>query len=81
MFRTCSKEVEPPTKVVNKVGVDDQEPAASAALDSKDRGPRASPAGAVDRSAKATLPHGVYENNGPKAVLIRLPAEKQLGRQ
>ena len=49
LFRTCSTEVEPSTKVVKKVGADEQEPAAPApALDSKDWGPSASLAGAVD---------------------------------
>ena len=75
MFCTCSKEVEPPTKVVQKVGAEEQEPAA-AALDSKYRGPRASPAGAVDHLVKAMLCIGVHGNNGPKAVLIHLPVDK-----
>lgn len=78
LFRTCSKEVEPPTKVAKKVGADEQEPAA-AALDSNGQGPRASPAGAVDHLVKAMLFIGVYGNNGPKAVLIHLPVGNSLG--
>ena len=58
---------------MKEVGAEEQEPVAAAASGSKDRGPRASPAGAVDHSVKATLCIGVYGNNGPKAALIHLP--------
>ena len=68
LFRTNSTEVEPPTKVVQKASVNEQQPAASA-LGSNGQGPRASPAGAVDHLVKATLFVGVYGNHGPKAAL------------
>ena len=83
LFRTFSKEVEPPTKVVKKAGAEETQPAAAAASDSKDPGPRgisaagASPVGAVDHAVKATLFIGVYGNSGPKAVLIHFPADKK----
>jgi hypothetical protein len=67
--------VEPPTKVVKKVGADEQEPAA-AALDSNGQGPTASPAGAVDHLVKARLFIGVCGNNGPKAVLTTFQLTK-----
>ena len=62
-------------QVVKKVGANEQQPAA-AALGSNGHGPRASPAGAVDHLVKAMLFIGVYGHNGPKAVLIHVPAGK-----
>ena len=75
LFRTNSTEVEPPTKVVKKVGANEQQPAA-AALDSNGQVPRASTAGAADHSVKESLRIGIYGDNGPKAVLIHLPVGK-----
>ena len=66
--------MEPPTKVAKNAGADEQEPAA--AVDSKYRFPRASPAGAGDHLVKATLFIDVFGNNGPKALLIHLPVDK-----
>ena len=76
LFRTYSKEVEPPTKVAKKAGANEQQPASAAALDSNGQGPRASPASAVDHLVNAMLFIGVYGNNGPKAVLIHVPVDK-----
>ena len=81
LVRTNSTEVEPPTKVVNNVGANEQQPAAAAGLDSNGKGLGASPAGAADHLVKAMLFIGVYGNNGPKAVLIHLPVDKKLGIQ
>lgn len=77
LVRTCSKEVEPPTKVVNKAGANEQEPAsASASLDFNGQGTGASPTSAADHLVKARLFVGVYGNKCPKAVLIHLPVDE-----
>ena len=89
LSRTSSKEGEPPTKFVKKVGAEEQEPAAAAAgaSESKVPGPGGisavgpARAGVVGHAFKAQLCISVYGNNGPKAAAIHFADGKRLGRQ
>ena len=87
LFRTVSKEVEPPAKVARAAG--DGEAAAAGSAGSAGSagvnaaGPEAnpaeagsSPAGASRESIKASLFIGVHGNCGPRATLLAMPADK-----